>query len=129
MPMPALLRRTCAVLLLPALAACTATPSSSATPAATAPPAVAAEPVAYPPPTQPASDGAPVSVQTCDATLAAWAVGKQPDEATVAKIVADTHSRAARVLKPGQPMTMDYRQDRVNVLLDGSGKIEKLTCG
>ena len=127
MPMPALLPRVPrawpALLLLPALAACSATPAS-----AVAPPVTAAEPIAGPP-APPASDGAPVTVPTCDARLAAWAIGRTPDEATVAKIVADTHSRSARVVKPGQPMTMDYRQDRVNVMLDAAGRIEKLTCG
>lgn len=127
MSLPALSRRAvraCLPLLLVSLlGACSATPSTASTP-----PVSAAEPVAYPPP-PPASDGEPVSVQTCDATLAAWAIGKAPDDATVAKIIADTHSRNARVVKPGQPMTMDYRQDRVNVMLDASGKIEQLTCG
>jgi hypothetical protein len=120
-----------AALLLLALSACSAAPTLSATPSpsATAAPGAPAEPIAGPPDPTPASDGAPVTVQTCDASLAAWAIGQAPDDATVARIVADTHSRTARVVKLGQPMTMDYRQDRVNVMLDASGRIEKLTCG
>jgi hypothetical protein len=34
-----------------------------------------------------------------------------------------------RSLKPGQPMTMDYREDRVNILQDASGNIERISCG
>lgn len=112
-----------------ALAACSATPTTATTPSASASAITAGEPIAGPAPSTPASDGEPVTVQTCDATLAAWAVGKTPDEATVARIIADTHSRSARVVKPGQPMTMDYRQDRVNVMLDAEGRIKELTCG
>jgi Peptidase inhibitor I78 family len=34
-----------------------------------------------------------------------------------------------RVIKPGQPVTMDYSDARVNFLLDAKGKITKVTCG
>ena len=34
-----------------------------------------------------------------------------------------------RIAKPGQPMTMDYNDARVNFFLDASGKINKVTCG
>ncbi|MFN7135908.1 MAG: I78 family peptidase inhibitor [Thermomonas sp.] len=38
-------------------------------------------------------------------------------------------ARTVRSLKPGQPMTMDYRGDRLNVLQDAAGKIDKISCG
>ena len=34
-----------------------------------------------------------------------------------------------RVIKPGQPVTMDYSDARVNFLLDAKGKIKQVTCG
>jgi hypothetical protein len=65
----------------------------------------------------------------CVAGSGAWAVGKPVSDDLVAKIVADTHSRTARVLRPGQPATMDFRGDRVNVMLDAGDKVERVTCG
>jgi hypothetical protein len=35
----------------------------------------------------------------------------------------------ARALKPNQPATMDYRADRINVMLDDDGRIVRATCG
>lgn len=65
----------------------------------------------------------------CVAEAGAWAVGKPVGDELVAKIQADTHSRAVRVIRPGQAVTMDFRGDRVNVMLDGQDKVERVTCG
>ena len=40
-----------------------------------------------------------------------------------------TGASSVRSLKPGQPMTMDYRGDRANVMQDAKGNIDKITCG
>lgn len=37
--------------------------------------------------------------------------------------------RPNRVLRPGQPMTMDYRPDRINVELDDSDRVVRVFCG
>lgn len=37
--------------------------------------------------------------------------------------------RGARVLRPGMVMTMDYRGDRLNVVIDESGKVDRVYCG
>ena len=34
-----------------------------------------------------------------------------------------------RVLRPGQAMTMDYWPDRINFMIDGDNRIERITCG
>lgn len=65
----------------------------------------------------------------CVAEAGAWAVGQPVSDALVAKITADTHSRTARVIRPGQAVTMDFRGDRVNVLLDAHDRVERVTCG
>ena len=33
-----------------------------------------------------------------------------------------------RILRPGQPMTMDMRQDRINFIINDAGKIENIYC-
>lgn len=70
----------------------------------------------------------PVELQ-CVAEAGAWAVGSDMTAAMVAKIRTDTHSRTVRVLRPGDAATMDFRGDRVNVMLDANGKVERVTCG
>ena len=35
----------------------------------------------------------------------------------------------ARVIGPGQAVTMDYRIDRLNIYLDGKGNVTRFTCG
>ncbi|HLT98967.1 MAG TPA: I78 family peptidase inhibitor [Burkholderiaceae bacterium] len=35
----------------------------------------------------------------------------------------------SRVLRPGMVMTMDYRGDRLNVVIDEAGKVDRVYCG
>lgn len=37
--------------------------------------------------------------------------------------------RPNRILRPGQPMTMDYRPDRINVELDDNDIVVRVFCG
>lgn len=37
--------------------------------------------------------------------------------------------RPNRILRPGQPMTMDYRPDRINVELDDNDIVIRVFCG
>jgi len=85
--------------------------------ACTTPPATTA--------TTPATDDA----TQCVAEAGAWAVGQPVGDELVSKLQADTHSRSVRVLRPGQAATMDYRADRVNVVLDANDKVERVSCG
>ena len=34
-----------------------------------------------------------------------------------------------RILRPGQPMTMDQSGQRVNVVVDAQNRITRITCG
>jgi hypothetical protein len=71
----------------------------------------------------------PPAANQCVAAMGAWAVGKTVSDELVAKVVSDTHSRTARVVRPGQAVTMDYRGDRVNVMLDEHDRVKEVTCG
>lgn len=39
------------------------------------------------------------------------------------------NARHVRVVKPGMAVTMDYRIDRLTVMLDESGRIDSISCG
>lgn len=40
-----------------------------------------------------------------------------------------TNSRTARVLRPGDAATMDFREDRLNIQVDENGRVSGLRCG
>ncbi|HEX5692993.1 MAG TPA: I78 family peptidase inhibitor [Arenimonas sp.] len=66
---------------------------------------------------------------TCDAKPGQWAIGKVADDALVAKVKADTGSDRIRVIKPGMMVTMDYREDRVNLDVDAENRVLTVRCG
>lgn len=62
---------------------------------------------------------------SCAARAAGQLIGL--DAAAVTSIAA--RRDPVRVISPGQPVTMDYNQARLNVELDDTGRIVRLTCG
>ena len=34
-----------------------------------------------------------------------------------------------RIIRPGMAVTMDYREDRLNIEIDSAGKISRVSCG
>lgn len=65
----------------------------------------------------------------CEAGQADWATGQTADAGLVARVQADTHSRSARVLHPGQVVTMEFNAQRVNVHVDAANRVTRITCG
>lgn len=80
---------------------------------------------APPPPDAPPP---PMTAQ-CNAEAAAGFVGKPASESNVQAAMAATGAKTLRVIKPGQAVTMDYRDDRANLHLDAGGRIERISCG
>ena len=96
-----------ALLLFPALVACTSVGSL-----------------------QPAEAGPTVKGDgRCDAAPVAWAVGQKADEEVMKKVWKQSGSGLIRPIAPGQAVTMDFRQDRINVHLDAGNTITRLDCG
>ena len=52
-----------------------------------------------------------------------------PPQANGERIRIDTHSQVARVIRPGQAVTMDYSAARVNVHVNERNAITGVTCG
>lgn len=55
--------------------------------------------------------------------------GKVADQRTIRMAQRMARARSVRVLHPGQPATMDYRQDRLNIEIDGQNRIISANCG
>lgn len=95
-----------ATLLLPMLAACTSAPL------------------------QPAEGGPAVKGDgRCDAAPVSWAVGQKAGEQVMKKVWQQSGAGLIRPIAPGQAVTMDFRQDRINVHLDAGNTITRLDCG
>lgn len=103
-----------AALAAAALAGCASAPA----PAPAALPQVAA-PVPPPPPPPPA----------CDAAGAQFAVGQPFTPPLEAAVRARASAASVRVLKPGQPATMDFNPARVNIDLDARNRVKAVRCG
>jgi hypothetical protein len=46
-----------------------------------------------------------------------------------AEVLRSSGARTARVIRPGDMVTMDFRGDRLNVHLTGDGRVERFACG
>lgn len=71
----------------------------------------------------------PPSALQCDASGAGWAIGQSPTAEIVERVRVDTHSRVARVLRPGQVVTMEFSGERVNINVNEREAIVGVTCG
>ena len=77
---------------------------------------------------QPATD-AVASDGTCNAEPAQSYVGKPASDPNLQAAFKASGAKGMRSIKPGQAVTMDYREDRVNIYQDASGNIERISCG
>lgn len=76
----------------------------------------------------PADPSAP-SAESCNAAAAQSYVGRKADAATVEAARKASGARIARVLVPGQMVTMEYLEGRLNIHVDGAKVILRITCG
>ncbi len=81
-----------------------------------------------PPTPPPPVANAPISDQ-CNANGARGHVGKVATEATVDAARRDAGARIARTLKPGQMVTMEYIEGRLNIDVDAANVIIGVRCG
>ncbi|KFN48699.1 I78 family peptidase inhibitor [Arenimonas composti] len=112
------------------LGACASGPAEP--PPADSAPAPAPVPEPEPTPMPRAEDKpepAPATPSVCDSGPAAWAVGLLLDTNLIERIRVATGSEGVRVLKPGMMATMDYREDRVNIDVDGDDRVLRVRCG
>lgn len=65
----------------------------------------------------------------CEAEPIQDLVGRPATAELGADALRRSHSRTLRWIRPGDAVTMDYREDRLNVSLDAQGQVERLNCG
>jgi len=56
-------------------------------------------------------------------------LGRPASEALGAEALRRSGAGALRWIRPGDAVTMDYREDRLNIHLDGRGRVERFACG
>jgi len=86
--------------------------------------ALSATACAPPPQTTPA----PISGK-CDAKPVQAYLGKAATGGVVKAVVARSGARIARVIRPGQMVTMDFREDRVDIRVGPDNRILNIGCG
>ena len=80
-------------------------------------------------PPEPAAPAAPPALGSCDASKAQFAVGHEAGLAIQDQARERSGARVVRTLRPGQPVTMEYSADRLNLALDAGGRVVRVTCG
>ena len=68
-------------------------------------------------------------LQVCHAEPVQIYIGHNTVASTLETIRQKSGSYLLRVLREGQPATMDYNQERLNVITNDAGKITALRCG
>lgn len=65
----------------------------------------------------------------CDAAAAQDLVGKPYSDAAGKDAQARTKSKSMRLIRPGMAVTMDFRNDRLNIEVDDKSVITAIRCG
>ena len=66
---------------------------------------------------------------TCDATNAQSLVGQSASSNIAAQAQRLTGATVVRWLLPGQIVTMEYRADRLSIVLDANNRVQAIRCG
>jgi hypothetical protein len=66
---------------------------------------------------------------TCNAAAAADAVGKPASAALQSELITKTLAKTLRVVRPGDSVTQDFSSQRLNLEVDGGGRIVGARCG
>lgn len=89
-----------------------------------------ASPTGSPVPSAPSYSNSQLpSGKSCDGQPVQNLVGKTFSDSIAGDVKSGSSSDTVRVLKPGQVMTLEYNPSRVNIIVDGQGKISAIRCG
>ena len=71
----------------------------------------------------------PYPVARCSASAASWAINERASPRVIERATYDSGARSARVIRPGEAVTMEFRGDRLSIYTDGVGRIRDVRCG
>lgn len=81
-------------------------------------------------PGTPAAEQAPApSAGRCNAAPAQFAVGRNANAVLENEARTRAGARTARVLRPNQLVTMEFNAERLNLTVDESGRVTRVSCG
>lgn len=70
-----------------------------------------------------------VPAMRCNAAWAQQAVGKAAVQSVIDRVGSDSTSSIVRVITPGDAVTDDYNESRLNLEVDADNSIFRATCG
>ena len=79
--------------------------------------------------TPPAASTPPPAMSQCNAQPAQFAVGQNSTSSVMESARARSGAQMARILRPGQMITKEFDAQRLNLEVDGAGKIIAVRCG
>src|SRR5690349_13934354 len=65
----------------------------------------------------------------CNAARIQGMVGQIATQAIGGEALRTSNARNLRWIRPGEMVTMDFRNDRLNIHLDGQNRITRIVCG
>lgn len=68
-------------------------------------------------------------MESCTTDTISWVIGNAATPEVVERAQYESHSRDVRVVEPDQAVTLDYREDRLNLHVNKAGAIHEATCG
>ncbi len=71
----------------------------------------------------------PYPVARCNSAAATWAIGERASPRVIERATYESGARSARVIAPGQMVTMEFNGDRLSIYTDGVGRIRDVRCG
>jgi hypothetical protein len=83
-------------------------------------------------PVPPPEEGEQIPVRgagRCDAAPVQQLVGRQSTTEIGTEARSRSGAASIRWIRPGDVVTMDYREDRLNIHLDARGRVARLVCG
>ncbi|RRV16968.1 I78 family peptidase inhibitor [Pseudomonas saudiphocaensis] len=74
-------------------------------------------------------DHSPSAAGDCNAAAVQELVGKQASPELLDQSRRDSGARVARLLRPGDVVTLEYNAQRLNLTTDEDGRIQRVSCG